>query len=599
MMKRVRLIVLIVQRVLITAAVFFAAIVLIYFTAIDPRERYSSCDRLCNPADWPRICRFQLVIEKRTLFRDGSRILRNGISDNTTSQRDRTEQGSPSFSYYTVNGRYVGPTLTVCEHDFLVVDVENRVAGESIALHWTGQSQRRTPFMDGVPMITQCPIASYTRFQYKFQADRAGTQLYHGFAGGERTRGLLGALVVRSSSEQRRPEGIPSTESVWIVTEHGGQLGVNGERHWQESIPGNATTRGHRIRLLYASSCRYWLEVEHHRLTVLALDGSLLGPAIVDRVLLHDGLRMDLVLHVGPGTIKPDYEIRFTPMDKAESCYQRSVFRLQYEAPLGPQSIEHNLSQPAAERIVLDLAGETNHSEAQAGERILHLKDLHGDQFPTNLRSCDTRLEFTITSQVVADFAGGPFEDEMYHETVHAVNGFTFAFPSVLMLREPASKELRPQICGPRSLPRKCHPMMARCECVHVAHLEAGQRVEMVLINADPANDYTYQLHGHTLFVVGVADGHRSDPRKISRHFDRPPARDTIVVQRDSVLVVRFVASNTGAWLLRDIGARGWSRGLDVVLQVGNPQYPTPGTFSIPTDFPACHHFVGPRYFLI
>ncbi|XP_049545058.1 uncharacterized protein LOC125956859 [Anopheles darlingi] len=599
-MKRVRLVALIVQRVLITAAVFFAAIVLIYFTAIDPKERYSSCDRLCNRADWPRICRFQLVIEKRTLFRDGSRTLR-GITGNTTSQRDSME--SPSFSYYTVNGRYVGPTLTVCEHDFLVVDVENRVAGESIALHWTGQSQRRTPFMDGVPMITQCPIASYTRFQYKFQVDKAGTQLYHGFAGGERTRGLLGALVVRSPSEQRSIDVIPSTESVWIVTEHDGQLGVNGERYWQESIPGNATTRGHRIRLLYVSSCRYWLEVEHHRLTVLALDGNLLEPALVDRVLLHDGLRMDLVLHISPGILKPDYEIRFTPMDRDESCYQRSVFRLQYESHSegvlhGPESIEHNLSQPAAEWIALDLVGEARPSATQPGERILHLTDLHGDQFPKDLRSYDTRLELIISSQVVEEF-GGPFDDEMYHETVHSVNGFTFAFPSVLMLREPASTELRPQLCGPRSVPRKCHPMTARCECVHVAHLEAGQRVEMVLINADPANDYTYQLHGHTLFVVGAAVGHRNDPRKISRSFDRPPARDTIVVQRDSVLVVRFVASNTGLWLLRDIGATQWSRGLDVVLHVGSPQYPTAGTFSIPTDFPACRHFVGPRHFLI
>ncbi|KFB50942.1 multicopper oxidase [Anopheles sinensis] len=36
-MKTLRLIVLIVQRVLITAAVFFAAVVLIHFTGIDPK----------------------------------------------------------------------------------------------------------------------------------------------------------------------------------------------------------------------------------------------------------------------------------------------------------------------------------------------------------------------------------------------------------------------------------------------------------------------------------------------------------------------------------------------------------------------------------
>lgn len=28
-----------------------------------------SCDRPCNRADWPRICRYKLVVEKRTVFK--------------------------------------------------------------------------------------------------------------------------------------------------------------------------------------------------------------------------------------------------------------------------------------------------------------------------------------------------------------------------------------------------------------------------------------------------------------------------------------------------------------------------------------------------
>lgn len=54
--------------------------------------------------------------------------------------------------YFLVNGQHTGPALEVCKNDFLVIDVENRIPGRSIALHWTGQTQKRTPFMDGVPM---------------------------------------------------------------------------------------------------------------------------------------------------------------------------------------------------------------------------------------------------------------------------------------------------------------------------------------------------------------------------------------------------------------------------------------------------------------
>lgn len=67
----------------------------------------------------------------------------------------------------------------------------NRVPGHGLALHWRGLLQKETPFMDGVPMLTQCPIPSYTTFQYKFRATRPGTHLWH--AHGGMFNNLLGA----------------------------------------------------------------------------------------------------------------------------------------------------------------------------------------------------------------------------------------------------------------------------------------------------------------------------------------------------------------------------------------------------------------------
>jgi FtsP/CotA-like multicopper oxidase with cupredoxin domain len=71
----------------------------------------------------------------------------------------------------------------VCENDILLVDVVNRVPGQGFGIHWRGQPQKETPVMDGVPMVTQCPIPSSTTFQYKFRASRAGTHLWHAFTG--------------------------------------------------------------------------------------------------------------------------------------------------------------------------------------------------------------------------------------------------------------------------------------------------------------------------------------------------------------------------------------------------------------------------------
>lgn len=73
--------------------------------------------------------------------------------------------------------------LQVCENDILVVDVINRLPGKAAAVHWRGQLQTDTPFMDGVPLVTQCPIPSYTTFQYKFRANVPGTHMWHAHAG--------------------------------------------------------------------------------------------------------------------------------------------------------------------------------------------------------------------------------------------------------------------------------------------------------------------------------------------------------------------------------------------------------------------------------
>ena len=57
----------------------------------------------------------------------------------------------------------------VCENDIVVVNVENDLAGGlGTTIHWHGILQHGSQHMDGVPMVTQCPIPHTTSFQYKY-----------------------------------------------------------------------------------------------------------------------------------------------------------------------------------------------------------------------------------------------------------------------------------------------------------------------------------------------------------------------------------------------------------------------------------------------
>lgn len=97
----------------------------------------------------------------------------------------------------SINRRIPAPAIHVCQNDLMVVDLKNSMAGTTATIHWHGFHQKETPFYDGVPFITQCPIEYSTNFRYSFWASEAGTQWYHSHTGHHKTNGQYGGIVVR------------------------------------------------------------------------------------------------------------------------------------------------------------------------------------------------------------------------------------------------------------------------------------------------------------------------------------------------------------------------------------------------------------------
>ncbi|KAL5022049.1 hypothetical protein ScPMuIL_001204 [Solemya velum] len=99
----------------------------------------------------------------------------------------------------TVNRMLPGPPIHVCEGDTIVVNVRNMMegGGQGTSIHWHGVLQEEAPHMDGVSMVTQCPIPVHSTFQYRFRAVNPGTHFWHSHQGLQRVDGLFGALVVR------------------------------------------------------------------------------------------------------------------------------------------------------------------------------------------------------------------------------------------------------------------------------------------------------------------------------------------------------------------------------------------------------------------
>lgn len=86
----------------------------------------------------------------------------------------------------------------MCRGDIVVVDVKNMMPGRSTTIHWHGMRQRESPHMDGVPMLTQCPIPENGIFRYRFRAEEAGTHFWHSHDGKLRPAGPASCAGARA-----------------------------------------------------------------------------------------------------------------------------------------------------------------------------------------------------------------------------------------------------------------------------------------------------------------------------------------------------------------------------------------------------------------
>jgi FtsP/CotA-like multicopper oxidase with cupredoxin domain len=201
----------------------------------------------------------------------------------------RGENAPPLWGY---DGTVPGPTLRVKRGDELRVRLVNELS-EPTSIHWHGV--RLPNAMDGVPQLTQPPLAPGASFDYRFQPPDAGTFWYHAHAADQVDHGLHGALIV----EETEPVNVD--RDVVLVLAMPDQPGdalarVNGSI--RPDIPVKTGERL-RLRLINADSARgLSLKLEGHAAWVMAIDGQPAEPFIArdSRIGLGPGNRADLFI---------------------------------------------------------------------------------------------------------------------------------------------------------------------------------------------------------------------------------------------------------------------------------------------------------------
>ena len=418
----------------------------------------------------------------------------------------------PETTVWAYDGRVPGPEIRVRQGDRLRVAVTNRLAEET-TVHWHGI---RVPnAMDGVPHLTQPPIAPGETFVYEFTPPDAGTYWYHPHQNSVEQvgRGLAGPLIV----EEREPITV-DRDVTWVLGDwrlnrdasisgdftsmmdasHGGRIGntptINGRL--PDDFPVRAGERV-RLRLINAANARiFGLRFQGHRPVVIAYDGQPVEPQEPEdgRVVLGPAMRVDLVLDMtgAPGdraTVVDDFyrNLAYRLVDLAYGAE-----RLRDGPPDTPIRLPPNpLPEP-------DLSGAVRHEVILGGGMMGMMSGGMVDGRMTDMRGMMRQgMAWTINGAA----SGGP--------SGHGPNGH-----------------------GPNGHGLGGHVMDP------IVTLERGRTCVIAMAN-ETAWHHPMHLHGHSVRVLS-----RNGRPTRFREW-----QDTVLLAPRERVEVAFVADNPGDWM--------------------------------------------------
>uniref|UniRef100_A0A8W7K8J2 Multicopper oxidase n=2 Tax=Anopheles albimanus TaxID=7167 RepID=A0A8W7K8J2_ANOAL len=453
----------------------------------------------------------------------------------------------------SLNRKIPGPTIHVCRNDVVVVDLHNMMEGQESTIHWHGVHQTDTPWMDGVPMITQCPIPHGTTFRYVFNATEPGTQFYHSHSGHQKANGHYGLLVVRSPTDLSLPlydydlsehhiiisdwtldlveKFVPGLQSSTVRMD---SILINGRgRHYDEEehelqVQAPLTVfrvkKGFRYRFRLISSgsqfCPFQLQIEQHRMQLISTDGGAVQPRMIDTLISTSGERYDFVLAANqkPG----NYWVRVRAIGFCNVERREEFAILSYadetsvtdEVLAYPRTSPPNWDHRFPPGTVLNNPNATCYVPEDNDLCVADLES-HEEHRDDSLIDAEPDKTFRILFNTFTADPNTLFSDAGYVRYMTVVltlnnigvtNNISMVFPAFPLLTQPELITSDKLFCNDTHRPDHCRPHHA-CFCLHRLKVNLNDVVEMSLIDdAEVIRDlyHPFHLHGHRFIVTGM-----------------------------------------------------------------------------------------------
>ncbi|MCJ1444668.1 MAG: hypothetical protein MMC23_005170 [Stictis urceolatum] len=435
-----------------------------------------------------------------------------------------------------INGQWPCPTINVQLGDRLIINVHNDLGNQSTSIHWHGFFQQGTPYMDGVPGTTQCPIPPGGSMTYNFLASRSGTYWYHSHYQGQYPDGLLGPLIVHDASALA-PYGHIDEERIITLTDwYHEQMPILTAQYEsaQNELDNNGTEPTPDLGLInFSPSAKIYVQpnktylfrvicvgnwpghaflFDGHAMTVVEVDGVWLDPYTVGskNVRIATGQRMSVLVHT-----KPSADTNYALWDTMDV---NMLFFNENKTP--PTTYNPNVTAYLMYNDSVPLPAPPVIQEFDFADDVAFVP---ADQ-EALLEPVDEFLAFDMNAAVIDGISR------------FVINGSSYSAPSTPSLYtaiDSASTDL--------SAYGTANPFV----------VPYGSIVQIAINNYD-RNLHPFHLHGHNFQVLQrtYQFGGYFDGSLMANVSSTPVKRDTIMVQNEGHVVIRFRADNPGTWLL-------------------------------------------------
>ena len=421
----------------------------------------------------------------------------------------------------SVNGSVPGPTIIADWGDTVIVHVTNSMENNGTSIHWHGIRQNYTNYMDGVPSITQCPIAPGDSFTYQWRATQYGSSWYHSHFAVQAWDGIFGGILINGPATANYDEDKGhiflndwSHETAEVLALEAGTSGpptldnclINGTNVYDDAGSRFETTfvagTSYRIRLVNgAADTHFRFTIDNHTMTVISTDFVPIVPYNTTNLSIGMGQRYDVIVTASETT--GDFWMRAIPQ---ESC-----------------SDNDNVD---------NILGIVRYDSSSTSDPTTTAYD--------TTDSCDDEDITTLVPYLALAASADYSVDNDYEVTLQfssnvikwAMGGTSFVsqwdYPTLLQVAEGNDTWSTEQ---------------------HVVELATADQWVYFVIETTFAQAHPIHLHGHDFWVLAQGTG-KFDSTTTTLQLTDGPRRDVAMLPASGYLVIAYYTDNPGAWLL-------------------------------------------------